>query len=370
MPRARPVRRPINENGLAYRQRLRNRNPKEAVEVNENINRRSRQGQERPQEQRNEQEQQIQQHLQQIQPQIQQEHQIQDPIPAVRELQDGQRQVLQPQGPRAVQTGSNIVNGEELLNLAPSHVNLDPLLMPFSNELDIFVSQNTKEKIWNMGYIDLAILLRNNFTVPNEMQNCISVDNGRLVIQQMNKVVKAKHIENIDSWTDAFLNYAKILVENHTTMASELFTYMSIIRGALADATFDRVYMYDQQFRLRKSLNPTRPWSQVDGVLWLRFIAKGASGIQNVNSYNNPQQRKCYDFNFKRGCFRNNCTYLHSCLKCGGMHSASSCFQFTKNTVKTFVNNRKRFQKFNTPNVYVPKFNMRPPLLGNNPNLK
>jgi hypothetical protein len=23
------------------------------------------------------------------------------------------------------------------------------------------------------------------------------------------------------------------------------------------------------------------------------------------------------------------------------MHSASSCFQFTKNTVKTFVNNRK-----------------------------
>ena len=168
--------------------------------------------------------------------------------------------------------------------------------MPFSNELDIFVSQNTKESIWNMGYIDLAILLRNNFTVPNEMQNCISVDNGRLVIQQMNKVVKSKHIENIASWTDAFLNYAKILVENHTTMASELLTYMSIIRGALADATFDRVYMYDQQFRLCKSLNPTRPWSQVDGVLWLRFIAKGASGIQNVNSYNNPQQRKCHDF--------------------------------------------------------------------------
>jgi hypothetical protein len=38
MPRAPPVRRPINENGLAYRQRLRNRNPQEAVEVNENIN--------------------------------------------------------------------------------------------------------------------------------------------------------------------------------------------------------------------------------------------------------------------------------------------------------------------------------------------
>jgi hypothetical protein len=53
----------------------------------------------------------------------------------------------------------------------------------------------------------------------------------------MNKVVKAKHIENIDSWTDAFLNYAKILVVNHTTMASELFTYMSIIKGAIISKT-------------------------------------------------------------------------------------------------------------------------------------
>ena len=160
MPRARPVRRPINENRLAYRQRLGNRNPQEAVEVNENINRISRQGQEQPQEQRNEQEQQIQQqHLQQIQPQIQQEHQIQNPIPAMRELQDVQRQVLQQQCSHPVQTGSNFVNGEELLNLATPHVNPDPLSMPFSNELDIFVSQNTKENIWNMDYIDLAILL-------------------------------------------------------------------------------------------------------------------------------------------------------------------------------------------------------------------
>jgi hypothetical protein len=47
---------------------------------------------------------------------------------------------------QAVQTGLNFVNGEERLNLAPSHVNPDPLLMPFSNELDIFASQNTKRK--------------------------------------------------------------------------------------------------------------------------------------------------------------------------------------------------------------------------------
>jgi hypothetical protein len=37
--------------------------------------------------------------------------------------------------------------------------------------------------------------------------------------------------------------------------------------------------MYDQQFRLRMSLNPTNSWSQIDGTLWLRFIAKAASGL-------------------------------------------------------------------------------------------
>jgi hypothetical protein len=50
---------------------------------------------------------------------------------------------------------------------------------------------------------------------------------------------------------------------------------MAIIRGAISDATFDRVYMYDQQCRLRMSLNQTNSRSQIDGTLWLRFIIKG-----------------------------------------------------------------------------------------------
>jgi hypothetical protein len=59
--------------------------------------------------------------------------------------------VALPQGPQAVQTGSNIVNGEELLNLAPFHVNPDPLLMPLSNELDIFVKKaSVHESMFSM----------------------------------------------------------------------------------------------------------------------------------------------------------------------------------------------------------------------------
>jgi len=57
--------------------------------------------------------------------------------------------------------------------------------------------------------------------------------------------------------------------------------YMSIIRGAVVDAPFYRVFQYDQQFQLRIAYNQTRTWSQIDGNLWLQFIAKGALGNQN-----------------------------------------------------------------------------------------
>jgi hypothetical protein len=51
-------------------------------------------------------------------------------------------------------------------------------------------------------------------------------------------------------WTDAFINYAKVLITKHPLLAGDLFMYMAIIKGAISDATFDRVYMCDQQFRL------------------------------------------------------------------------------------------------------------------------
>ena len=358
MPRARPQRRrPVIDNALAYRQRLRNRQPPqeevvvEAQPRRQNRNRREAEPVQQPQ--------QIPEPpIQPIQDLINLQQAV-PPVPPVARPQIAQ------QASQGVQTAPNLVNGEELLNLVPpSSVNTEPLLLPYSYELDIFVAQNIKEKIWNLGYIDLSTLLKSNFNVPNDMQNCIGIDNGRLVVSQMNKILKKKSIDNIDNWTDAFLNYSRILLEKHNFMALDLMSYMSIIRGALSDSSFDQVYLYDQQFRLRKALNPSRPWSQIDGNLWLRFIAKAPT--QNVTT--NNQQRKCYDFNFKRGCFRLHCSYLHSCIKCNGMHAASSCNQFAKSTNNQVASNRKATQRFVHPQINA-RFNTRPPLLGNNPSL-
>ena len=41
--------------------------------------------------------------------------------------------------------------------------NTDPMLFTCNNETDIFISKSTKDKIWNLKYTDLSLLLRQNF---------------------------------------------------------------------------------------------------------------------------------------------------------------------------------------------------------------
>jgi hypothetical protein len=57
-------------------------------------------------------------------------------------------------------------------------------------------------------YINLALLLHQNFDVPSgePKMNSLTVLNGNVVVNTENKNLKVKNIENIESWTDAFCN--------------------------------------------------------------------------------------------------------------------------------------------------------------------
>ena len=84
--------------------------------------------------------------------------------------------------------------------------------MCLCNETDLFISQSLKEKIWGLQYINLALLLHKNFDVPSEPKmNSLTVLNGNIVVNTENKNLKVKNIENIESWTDAFV----ILQKSH-----------------------------------------------------------------------------------------------------------------------------------------------------------
>ncbi|VDI60460.1 Hypothetical predicted protein [Mytilus galloprovincialis] len=113
-------------------------------------------------------------------------------------------------------------------------INNDPMLIPNQSECDVYVSQNLKEKIWNRELHRFVItsLSKTFISQIDRPQNVISYDNaaGSLVITS-NKNSKVKSIQNIESWTDAFINYMKIFIQRFPNLASELTTYMSIIRG-------------------------------------------------------------------------------------------------------------------------------------------
>ena len=250
-----------------------------------------------------------------------------------------------PKQPRT--TDVPAANGNILNNLHP-----DPILMPCANETDIIVSQQMKEKIWNFEYVDFAQLIRQNsqfYNNTDQKQN-IAVENGILVVST--KPSKLRTVDNIDVWTEAFSHYSKILIQKHALLAQDLFTYMSVIRGAIVDAPFERVHQYDRQFRLRVSQNHTKSFAQIDGFLWLQFIAKGAQGtVVTANS-----SKPCYDYNFKGFCQKSHCIYRHNCVKCSLLHPAIACVRFDRVYDYQLIGNRPRFNNYG----------LRPPMVGQN----
>jgi hypothetical protein len=54
---------------------------------------------------------------------------------------------------------------------------------------------------------------------------------------------------------------------------------MSITRSAATNVPFEKMYKYDQQFRLRMARDHRRSWATIDGQLWLQFVATGGHSV-------------------------------------------------------------------------------------------
>ena len=104
------------------------------------------------------------------------------------------------------------------------------MISGFENETDVFLFQGLKEKVWKFEFVDLSQFLRQNFENNFEQRpSNLEVINGKVVLQQ--RVKQIKNIDNINTWTNAFLNYTSVLLVNHPSKASELIQYISIIRN-------------------------------------------------------------------------------------------------------------------------------------------
>ena len=92
----------------------------------------------------------------------------------------------------------------------------------------IFISKSTTDKIWNLEYTDLSLLLWQNFNCQSEKHNLLSLADGKLVMHPTNKPFKVKQIDSIEIWTDAFINYAKVMIDRHPLLAEDLSSYICL----------------------------------------------------------------------------------------------------------------------------------------------
>jgi hypothetical protein len=132
----------------------------------------------------------------------------------------------------------------------PQIENGEALIIPTKSDIDVFVSQKMSNQIWNLEYIDLAHLLYKNFVSNiDKPKKVLGFDEDGDILIERSKYSKVKSITNIEEWSEGFLNYIKILLKRFPALANDLISYMSIIRSAVPDVPFEKMYKYDQQFR-------------------------------------------------------------------------------------------------------------------------
>ena len=190
--------------------------------------------------------------------------------------------------------------------------------------LGAHVSQTHKNKIINGEYIDLTLLLENT-TISEKQEKQIVIINGVLSTRDKTK----KIVNTISKWTDAFIVYISIYSSAHPSKYQALLKYMHTVRLGATRVRGLAWEIYDEQFRLKRSMDLTTCWDAVDQELWLLYMVGGYNNEFQSSStvFNNyrPSFNKSYNFNLKGICERNPCNYKHVCFKCSGNHPFSLC---------------------------------------------
>lgn len=178
------------------------------------------------------------------------------------------------------------------------------------------VNEMIRQKIVEGKYVDLALLLKNSNIEDSASERIFLIGNDG---QMQSKLKNTLKITSIEKWTDAFLIYLSVFTSVHTSKYQDMLKYMHDVRTGAGRSSGWKIY--DEQFRLKLAMDPTKSWSAIDTELWVMYMVGGhnmaPAGVQGVN--------KCYMFNFQGFCGRKHCTYAHLCIKCSQEHAMTNC---------------------------------------------
>lgn len=184
------------------------------------------------------------------------------------------------------------------------------------HKMGMHVSDSITQNIIQGRFIELHTLL------PPSGGQGATPRHKKLLSYSVGEIISKENVKNVDSiekWTDAMHIFAYLFA--HPSKSAELLKYIHTVRLGVARGSTGW-YDYDTQYRLRKALNPTSSWGEVDAELWLLHMSS-----KLVNHHQSTQSSesglKCFDYNYKCNCLKSNCQYSHSCIRCAGMHPVS-----------------------------------------------
>ncbi|XP_062598861.1 uncharacterized protein LOC134260311 [Saccostrea cucullata] len=179
-----------------------------------------------------------------------------------------------------------------------------------------------KSKIWSNEFIDLRSLL----THQEEDPVTLLITPGVINLQHSQK---SKTPLSINQWTDAFLVFTCIVIQQKPTEAPHLLKYMSFIRE-LQKLHGDSAWRsYDESFRKLKE-TVDLPWQKP--VEELRGKSLAVSTKQsNGQPFRGKQVgriggvRFCFAYNQGNKCKSTPCPFTHICQACRGNHPKIKC---------------------------------------------
>ena len=212
-----------------------------------------------------------------------------------------------------------------------------------SDDIAAHIPATLKQTICKGDYINIALLLKGAIELNEYCRGSMlyRVSENRELVAGPREC--RQKVQNIEQWTNAFLIYISVYLQNYPDRTHELLQYVYNIRECAARQGGFAFREYDEQFRLRQAAC-TIPmnWSVMNNDLYWRIMMVKDNG---------PSRRRqthvmytCDDFNHSE-CSWFNCKYNHVCENCGASdHPAWSCFNKGTQQSNSFNPNRGRFR--------------------------
>ena len=181
------------------------------------------------------------------------------------------------------------------------------------------LDENIVHKISKGEYVDFGRLLPRDKVQMDEdgrMEMCVC--NGRTYWVPASQ---GTNINNFGKWEQAFRVFSNIYCKANPHRAPELIEYNHIIHTISTAYIWDNVYMYDKEFRLHMSRNPSRSWGIILQQAWSLRLRDRIS-VQNYSQFSpgNGNRAKvnepCRRYNRAKCNYGANCKFEHRCSYC------------------------------------------------------